>query len=65
MYGFEIAYQQHFSRLPGALNGLGVSTNYGYTASQAKLPRMSIQPCFSRARSVGQTVALEVLFRRS
>jgi hypothetical protein len=23
---------------PGALNGLGLSTNYGYTASQAKLP---------------------------
>ena len=38
VYGFEIAYQQHFSRLPGALNGLGLSTNYGYTASQAKLP---------------------------
>ena len=38
VYGFEVAYQQHFSRLPGALNGLGVSTNYGYTASQAKLP---------------------------
>ncbi len=38
VYGFEIAFQQHFTRLPGALNGLGVSTNYGYTASQAKLP---------------------------
>lgn len=38
VYGFEIAYQQHFSSLPGALNGLGLSTNYGYTASQAKLP---------------------------
>jgi outer membrane receptor protein involved in Fe transport len=38
VYGFEIAYLQHFSRLPGALNGLGLSTNYGYTASQAKLP---------------------------
>ena len=38
VYGFEIAYQQHFSSLPGVLNGLGVSTNYGYTASQAKLP---------------------------
>ena len=24
--------------MPGALNGLGVSSNYGYTASQAKLP---------------------------
>ena len=38
VYGFEIAYQQHFTRLAGALNGLGVSTNYGYTASRANLP---------------------------
>lgn len=38
VYGFEIAFQQHFIHLPGALNGFGVSTNYGYTASQAKLP---------------------------
>lgn len=38
VYGFEIAYQQHFTKLPGALNGLGVSTNYAYTASQANLP---------------------------
>ncbi len=38
VYGFEIAYQQHFTRLPGAFNGLGVSANYGYTASEAKLP---------------------------
>ncbi len=38
VYGFEIAFQQHFTRLPGALSGLGVSANYGYTASQAKLP---------------------------
>jgi len=39
VYGFEIAFQQHFTYLPGLLNGLGVSTNYGYTASQATLPR--------------------------
>lgn len=38
VYGFEISFQQHFSYLPGALNGLGISTNYGYSASQAKLP---------------------------
>jgi TonB-dependent receptor len=38
VYGFEIAFQQHFTYLPGALNGLGLSTNYGYTASQATLP---------------------------
>ena len=38
VYGFEISFQQHFTYLPGLLNGFGVSTNYGYTNSQAKLP---------------------------
>jgi hypothetical protein len=34
--GFEIAYQQHLSFLPGLLGGFGFSGNYSYTASQAK-----------------------------
>jgi hypothetical protein len=38
VYGFEASFQQHFTFLPGPLNGLGLSTNYGHTASQAKLP---------------------------
>ena len=38
VYGFELAFIQHFNRLPGLLSGLGVSANYGYTASQAHLP---------------------------
>ena len=38
VYGFEISFQQHFTTLPGLLSGFGLSTNYGYTASQAKLP---------------------------
>ena len=42
--GFEIAYQQHFTKLPGALNGLGLSTNYGYTSSQANLPAYVASP---------------------
>ena len=33
--GIEIAYLQHFSSLPGAWGGLGLSANYGYTASRA------------------------------
>jgi len=33
LYGFEIAYQQHLSFLPGAFAGIGISANYGYTAS--------------------------------
>jgi TonB-dependent receptor len=33
--GFEAAYLQHLTFLPGKLGGLGISANYGYTASQA------------------------------
>jgi TonB-dependent receptor len=33
--GFEAAYVQNFSSLPGKLRGLGISANYGYTASRA------------------------------
>jgi TonB-dependent receptor len=36
--GVEFAWQQHFTFLPGLLNGFGVSTNYSYTTSQAKFP---------------------------
>jgi TonB-dependent receptor len=32
--GFEAAYLQHLSFLPGALRGLGFSANYGYTTSR-------------------------------
>jgi TonB-dependent receptor len=34
--GFEAAYLQHLSFLPGKLGGLGISANYGYTASRAE-----------------------------
>jgi TonB-dependent receptor len=33
IYGFEIAYQQHLTFLPGALAGIGISANYGYSNS--------------------------------
>jgi len=36
--GVEFAWQQHFTFLPGVLNGFGVSANYSYTTSQAKFP---------------------------
>jgi TonB-dependent receptor len=43
--GFEAAYLQHFTFLPGGLGGLGVSANYSYTASQANgLPGRSDHP---------------------
>src|SRR6266699_3218443 len=37
--GFEAAYLQHLTFLPGALAGLGISANYGYTASRTSLGR--------------------------
>jgi TonB-dependent receptor len=63
--GFEGAYLQHFSGLPGAWAGLGLSANYGYTASSTfglfgrsghpRLPRTSpnafnISPTYDRGR---------------
>jgi TonB-dependent receptor len=63
--GFEGAYLQHFSSLPGAWGGLGLSANYGYTASRTtgipgrsdhpRLLRMSpnafnISPTYDRGR---------------
>jgi TonB-dependent receptor len=43
--GFEAAFLQHFSSLPGILGGLGLSANYGYTASRASgLPGRSDHP---------------------
>lgn len=43
--GFEAAYLQHFSSLPGILGGLGLSANYGYTASRTSgLPGRSDHP---------------------
>jgi TonB-dependent receptor len=33
--GFEVAYLQHFTSLPGLLNGLGLSANYAWTDSAA------------------------------
>ena len=36
--GFEAAYQQRLSRLPGLLSGLGVSANYSYATSRVTFP---------------------------
>jgi TonB-dependent receptor len=35
LVGFEVAYQQHLTFLPGLLKGFGLSANYSYTNSQA------------------------------
>jgi TonB-dependent receptor len=48
--GFEAAYLEHFSFMPGIFKGLGFSANYGYTASQASdLPGRSDHPRLSRS----------------
>jgi TonB-dependent receptor len=36
--GFEAAWEQRLSRLPGLLSGFGVAANYSYTASQVTFP---------------------------
>ena len=36
--GFEAAWEQRLSFLPGLLNGLGVAANYSYTTSQVSFP---------------------------
>jgi TonB-dependent receptor len=36
--GFEAAWEQRLSRLPGLLGGLGVAANYSYTTSQVTFP---------------------------
>ena len=63
--GFEIAYLQHLTFLPGWLGGFGISANYGYTDSRttglfnrADNPRLSrsaphtwnISPTYDRGR---------------
>jgi TonB-dependent receptor len=47
--GVEVAYLQHFSSLPGAWGGLGMSANYGFTASRAiGIPNRSDHPMLPR-----------------
>jgi TonB-dependent receptor len=37
--GFEAAWEQHLSFLPGLLGGFGVAANYSYTTSQVSFPQ--------------------------
>jgi len=49
LWGFEVAYQQRLSFLPGPLSALGISANYSYTASQARgIPGRSDHPSLQR-----------------
>lgn len=38
LYGFELAWQQNLTFLPGVLGGLGLNANYTYTRSDADIP---------------------------
>ncbi len=38
LYGFELAFQNRFTFLPGPLDGFGVYANYTYVNSEARLP---------------------------
>ncbi len=48
IFGFETAWQQHMSFLPGAWGGLGVLANYSYTSSKAIVPGRSDDPPLER-----------------
>jgi TonB-dependent receptor len=48
IFGFEAAYQQLFTFLPGALNGLGASANYSHTISKAVVPGRTDDPALAR-----------------
>jgi len=49
LYGFEVAYQQHLTFLPGLLNGFGLSANYGYTkSSTVGVPLRTDHPALQR-----------------
>jgi TonB-dependent receptor len=45
LFGFEVAYLQHYTSLPGWLSGFGLSANYSYTDSGTEgLPGRSDHP---------------------
>ena len=50
LYGFEVAYVQHMTFLPGLLRGFGLGANYGYANSRAiGLPGRSDSPRLLRS----------------
>lgn len=49
LWGFEAAYQQRLSFLPGVLGGAGLTANYSYTDSRANgVPGRSDHPALQR-----------------
>ena len=48
IFGFEAAYQQLFTFLPGLMSGIGASANYSRTTSKAAVPGRSDDPALAR-----------------
>jgi TonB-dependent receptor len=48
IFGFEAAYQQLLTFLPGIMNGFGVSANYSHTTSKAVVPQRTDKPTLAR-----------------
>jgi TonB-dependent receptor len=48
IFGFEAAYQQLLTFMPGILNGFGVSANFSHTTSKAVVPQRSDEPALAR-----------------
>ena len=49
LWGFEIAYQQHLTFLPGLFGGAGISANYSYTNSRIdSVPLRTDSPALQR-----------------
>ena len=49
LWGFELAYQQHLTFLPGLLGGAGISANYSYTNSKVdNVPLRTDSPALQR-----------------
>jgi TonB-dependent receptor len=48
IFGFEAAYQQLLTFLPGMLNGFGITANYSHTTSKAVVPKRTDDPALAR-----------------
>ncbi len=48
IFGFEAAYQQLLTFLPGMLNGFGITANYSHTTSKAVVPQRTDNPALAR-----------------
>jgi TonB-dependent receptor len=56
--GLEVAWEEHFKHLPGALSGLGIFSNYGYSFSQAQYSWVYTDPATGNPVATTNTRAL-------